>query len=86
MNGREAGVIEKATTASPSARSRWIPTFAVAAAIAVLLLLGMAVTPYLFQGATLESEMSTQVRSTTGLVLTHRGSRAVRPAAAPACR
>ena len=66
-------MIEKVTIAAAPARSPWFLTIALAASAATVLLAGMAVAPYVFQGATLESEVSTQVSSTTGLVLTHRG-------------
>ena len=53
-------------------RSRRIASVSLALFVVVLLLAGKAGAPYLFQGATLQSELATQVGLTTGLVVTSK--------------
>ena len=48
---------------------RWLALGALVGAGALLVLVGLSVAPFLFAGASLESEIAEQVRSTTGLML-----------------
>ena len=54
-------------------RPALIVTIALAALAVIALIAGVAISPYLFKGATLEGEVARQVRATTGLVITRRG-------------
>ncbi len=66
-------MIEKAAAvAADTTRSRWIVTAALALFAVLLVVAGKAGAPYLFQGATLQSELATQVRVTTGLTVTSK--------------
>ncbi len=66
-------MIDKASAISIRVtRSRRIASVSLALIVVLLLVAGKAGAPYLFQGATLQSELATQVGLTTGLVVTSK--------------
>lgn len=74
MPRSERGVTELVRSpAKRAARRRWPLPVAVGLFLALALSVGRAAGPYLFRVATLESEIATQVRLTTGLALKARG-------------
>ena len=67
-------MIQQVTTATARTRTAWILTMALAALAVSAIMATVAVSPYLFKGATMEGEVARQVSATTGLVITRRGS------------